>query len=198
MRILITGGAGFIGSHLAEMHLMRGDQVHVVDDLTTGNRANLAAFQTNPYLSFEQADVLTWDGLDAYVAWADRIYNMAAVVGMFRPRFDLMSAAFFVFPATIAAYCWWFALRGHIAESRARMRITLIGGVILGGIGFAAGFFGPIVFAPEANQGPLLGIFITGPFGFVLGSAAGCVYAHTRRGTPGDLSRTDGRANRAA
>lgn len=84
MRILITGGAGFIGSHLAEMHLMRGDQVHVVDDLTTGNRANLAAFQTNPYLSFEQADVLTWAGLDERVAWADRIYNMAAVVGMFR------------------------------------------------------------------------------------------------------------------
>lgn len=84
MRVLVTGGAGFIGSHLVEMHLARGDEVHVVDDLTTGNRANLAAHQTNPYLHFEQADVLDWRGLDHWVAWADRIYHMAAVVGMFR------------------------------------------------------------------------------------------------------------------
>lgn len=84
MRVLVTGGAGFIGSHLVEMHLARGDQVHVVDDLTTGNRANLAAFQTNSWLRFEHADVLTWGGLDEAVGWADRIYNMAAVVGMFR------------------------------------------------------------------------------------------------------------------
>jgi UDP-glucose 4-epimerase len=84
MRVLVTGGAGFIGSHLVEMHLARGDEVHVVDDLTTGNRANLAAHQTNPWLHFEQADVLDWRGLDRWVGWADRIYHMAAVVGMFR------------------------------------------------------------------------------------------------------------------
>ncbi len=40
---------------------------------------------------------------------------------------------------------------------------------ILGAIGFTVGFFGPLVWAPEANQGPLLGIFFTGPFGFALG-----------------------------
>ena len=43
----------------------------------------------------------------------------------------------------------------------------------LGGIGFAAGFFGPMLLAPDANQGPLLGIFITGPAGFALGLAYG-------------------------
>ena len=84
MHILITGGAGFIGSHLVDLHLARGDLVLAVDDLSTGVRANLAAFQTKPRLTFEQADVLTWDGLDQRVAWADRIYHMAAVVGMFR------------------------------------------------------------------------------------------------------------------
>lgn len=84
MRVLVTGGAGFIGSHLVEMHLARGDEVHVVDDLSTGNRANLAAHQTNPWLHCEQADVLDWRGLDHWVGWADRIYHMAAVVGMFR------------------------------------------------------------------------------------------------------------------
>lgn len=48
--------------------------------------------------------------------------------------------------------------------------------IILGAIGFFAGFFGPIVFAPGANQGPLLGLFITGPLGFILGGFCGLVY----------------------
>jgi hypothetical protein len=47
------------------------------------------------------------------------------------------------------------------------------GAIILGSIGFAIGFFGPIIFSPQSNQGPLLGIFITGPLGFVLGGFAG-------------------------
>jgi hypothetical protein len=53
---------------------------------------------------------------------------------------------------------------------------TLFGTIVFGAIGFCAGFFGPIFFAPEANQGPLLGIFITGPLGFVLGGVGGFVY----------------------
>lgn len=57
-----------------------------------------------------------------------------------------------------------------------------LGAVILGGIGFVGGFFGPIIFTPEANQGPLLGIFITGPIGAVLGAIAG-VLVGWRRGS---------------
>ncbi len=48
-------------------------------------------------------------------------------------------------------------------------------GAILGIIGFLGGFVGPVIFTPEANQGPLLGIFITGPLGFVLGLVVGFV-----------------------
>ncbi|MDX8433880.1 hypothetical protein RFN25_10575 [Mesorhizobium abyssinicae] len=48
-------------------------------------------------------------------------------------------------------------------------------GAILGVIGFLVGFVGPVIFTPEANQGPLLGIFITGPLGFVLGLIVGFV-----------------------
>ncbi|HET6465726.1 MAG TPA: hypothetical protein VFH55_08980 [Nitrospiria bacterium] len=55
------------------------------------------------------------------------------------------------------------------------------GAVVLGGIGFSAGFFGPIIFTPEANQGPLLGIFITGPLGFLLGGLGGLVYGLMHR-----------------
>lgn len=45
--------------------------------------------------------------------------------------------------------------------------------LIIGGIGFAAGFFGPMILAPGANQGPMLGIFITGPLGAVAGAGYG-------------------------
>ncbi len=84
MHILVTGGAGFIGSHLVDLHLARGDSVHVLDDLSTGNRANLAAYAGDPRLRLSEADLNTWPGLQSAVAGADRIYNMAAVVGMFR------------------------------------------------------------------------------------------------------------------
>ena len=52
--------------------------------------------------------------------------------------------------------------------------------VILGAIAFAVGFFGPIIWAPDANQGPLLGIFITGPIGFFVGLAWGVFRAVQR------------------
>ena len=55
---------------------------------------------------------------------------------------------------------------------------SLGGAALAGGIGFIAGFLGPIIFAPEANQGPLLGIFITGPLGLIIGGLTGLVYAH--------------------
>ena len=84
MHVLITGGAGFIGSHLASLHLSRGDKVHVVDDLSTGSRANLAAFEPMPNFRFDEADVLTWPLLQQAAAWADRVYHLAAVVGVYR------------------------------------------------------------------------------------------------------------------
>ncbi|MBW8329336.1 MAG: GDP-mannose 4,6-dehydratase [Thiobacillus sp.] len=82
MHVLITGGAGFIGSHLAERHLANGDQVYVVDNLSTGSLANIESFRCNPAFRFAEADILHWNGLDKAVAWADRIYHMAAVVGV--------------------------------------------------------------------------------------------------------------------
>ncbi len=62
----------------------------------------------------------------------------------------------------------------------------LIGAVLFGGIGFSAGFFGPIILTPEANQGPLLGIFITGPLGFILGGIGGLIYWIIKRRTRAD------------
>jgi hypothetical protein len=50
-------------------------------------------------------------------------------------------------------------------------------GAIIGVIGFLGGFIGPLIFTPDANQGPLLGIFITGPIGFLLGMVVGLILA---------------------
>ena len=58
------------------------------------------------------------------------------------------------------------------------------GALAVGGIGFCAGFFGPLLFTPEANQGPLLGLFITGPLGFLLGGVGGFVYWLWHRDKP--------------
>ena len=55
-----------------------------------------------------------------------------------------------------------------------------LGAVIVGGLGFVLGFFGPMILAPGANQGPMLGLFITGPAGVVIGAIAGAVYAMRR------------------
>ncbi|GLB67890.1 UDP-glucuronic acid decarboxylase family protein [Arthrobacter mangrovi] len=59
MRVLITGGCGFLGSHLAERLLERGDTVIAIDDLSTGRLDNIDAFSLNPNFSFIQADVST-------------------------------------------------------------------------------------------------------------------------------------------
>lgn len=84
MHVLITGGAGFIGSHLVELHLARGDKVHVVDDLSTGSYDNIAPFIEHPSFRFDEADMLTWPLLERTATWANRIYHMAAVVGVYR------------------------------------------------------------------------------------------------------------------
>lgn len=84
MRILVTGGAGFIGSHLVEHHLKKGDEVFVVDDFSTGKKENLTPFMSQPNFKFEEADISKWQNLEKRVQWADRIYHMAAVVGIYR------------------------------------------------------------------------------------------------------------------
>lgn len=83
LRILITGGAGFIGSHLAEFHLGKGDAVTAIDDLSTGSKEVLSGFNQKQ-LRFKEADLLTCSDLQQEVQSADRIYHMAAVVGIIR------------------------------------------------------------------------------------------------------------------
>jgi len=73
-------------------------------------------------------------------------------------------------------YAARFTWRRMVAGSNGPLRSIALGACTVGGIGFCAGFFGPLIFAPEANQGPLLGILITGPLGFLAGAVGGFVY----------------------
>jgi UDP-glucose 4-epimerase len=84
MNVLITGGCGFIGSNIASFHLAKGDHVHVVDDLSTGSLENIAPFKDHPLFRFEQTNIVAWPNINETIQWADRIYHMAAVIGIFR------------------------------------------------------------------------------------------------------------------
>jgi hypothetical protein len=71
---------------------------------------------------------------------------------------------------TMSLLCWWSALSRDRTQSRAAVQSSWRVGWRVGGIGLALGFVGPLLIYPEANLGPLLGILITGPLGFVLGA----------------------------
>ena len=80
--ILVTGGAGFIGSHLVERLLAAGNRVVVIDDLSTGSRENLPSGGTHPGLEFIHAKIRDCDRLPQLADGADFIYHLAATVGV--------------------------------------------------------------------------------------------------------------------
>jgi len=82
MHILITGGAGFIGSHLAEALLARGDTVSVLDDLSTGSFQHIAHLTGNPAFHFAIESVHNALVLDRLTSQADAIVHLAAAVGV--------------------------------------------------------------------------------------------------------------------
>lgn len=83
MRCLITGGAGFIGSHLTEHLLSLGHEVVILDDISTGSADNLAAWADEPRLRFVQGSVCDAETVESCMAGVDRIYHLAAAVGVF-------------------------------------------------------------------------------------------------------------------
>ena len=83
MRYLITGGAGFIGSHLSDALVARGDEVLVLDNLTTGNRSNIEQLLTNPHFELIEGSILNTDLVNNATKSVDHVLHFAAAVGVF-------------------------------------------------------------------------------------------------------------------
>ena len=82
MRALITGGAGFIGSHLADHLINRGDQVVLLDDLSTGRLVNIDHLADRADCEFVLGSILNADLVDHVVSRVDVVYHLAAAVGV--------------------------------------------------------------------------------------------------------------------
>jgi hypothetical protein len=83
-------------------------------------------------------------------------------------------------PAMAAVVLAW---RGSGAARQGVLMTAAYWAVVAGAVSFCVGFFGPMLLDPGANQGPLLGIFITGPLGFIVGGICGLIYALWHRAT---------------
>ncbi len=84
MRVLITGGAGFVGSHLADACLLRGDEVYVLDDLSTGSIDNIEYLKRHPYFHYTIGRVQNAQVTAELVDRVDVVYHLAAEVGVRR------------------------------------------------------------------------------------------------------------------
>jgi len=82
MKVLVTGGAGFIGSHLTDALLARGDRVTVIDDLSTGRLDNLVMHQHQENFAFVRGDIRDANLLQMLIREADLVYHLAAAVGV--------------------------------------------------------------------------------------------------------------------
>ncbi len=82
IRYLITGGAGFIGSHLCEILISQGHSVVVMDDLSTGKRENIEALLSLPNFQFVRETILNLQVLDRLVSQTDVVIHLAAAVGV--------------------------------------------------------------------------------------------------------------------
>ena len=109
--------------------------------------------------------------------------GLAVWLAVVNLRLSTRGGWFFWVPITLwllsmSVLCLWSAVSGHEATSRANIGASWRMGWMVGGVGLAIGFVGPLVIYPESNLGPLLGILATGPLGFVVGAlGAGVVRA---------------------
>lgn len=82
MKILITGGSGFIGSHLAEKLLEKGNEVYVIDNLSTGSIENIKHLMDNPNFHYRIDTIMDYMLMNDLVKVVDQIYHLAAAVGV--------------------------------------------------------------------------------------------------------------------
>src|SRR5689334_16582520 len=82
MTVLVTGGAGFVGSHLAEALVARGERVIILDDLSTGSVNNIRHLRSHPQVECYFESMMERSLLCELVDEADVVYHLAAAVGV--------------------------------------------------------------------------------------------------------------------
>ncbi len=82
MKILVTGGAGFIGSHLADAYIERGDEIYIIDDLSTGSIENIAHLKNHPKFHYTIDSVHNQPVVAELIDSCDMIFHLAAAVGV--------------------------------------------------------------------------------------------------------------------
>ena len=83
MRILVTGGSGFIGSHLSERLILDGHTVTAIDNFSTGIKSNLAQLEESNHFTLINGSILDINILNSLIKEADYVFHLAAVVGVF-------------------------------------------------------------------------------------------------------------------
>jgi hypothetical protein len=101
------------------------------------------------------------------------LFFLAAMLSIFTELSDGLSIALSL---PVSFITGWYVWKSTAGERMGVGFAMLSGALIIGGLGLSIGFLGPAIFDPSANQGPMLGIFITGPLGFVLGAIGGFIY----------------------
>ena len=82
MKILVTGGAGFIASHLCDLLLTQGHDIVAIDDLSTGRLENIASFRSRPNFHFVRETISNAEVLDRLTSESDVVIHLAAAVGV--------------------------------------------------------------------------------------------------------------------
>jgi UDP-glucose 4-epimerase len=82
MKALVTGGAGFIGSHLAERLINDGNKVDVVDNLSTGSLKNIESFKNKADFKFIEGDICDAELMESLVEQSEAVFHLAAAVGV--------------------------------------------------------------------------------------------------------------------
>ncbi len=82
MKILVTGGAGFIGSHLCDLLISKGEEVSVIDDLSTGSLENISHLNRHPHFRYHVDTILNRDVMDELISECDCVVHLAAAVGV--------------------------------------------------------------------------------------------------------------------
>src|SRR5947207_11798256 len=84
VRALVTGGAGFVGSHLVDRLLLNGDEVWVLDDLSTGSFENVRPHLERPGFHFAEGSILERSLVEGLASSCDTVFHLAAAVGVRR------------------------------------------------------------------------------------------------------------------